>query len=299
MINDVVIYLSSLPRIADRSRKMEVLKNFAQGVIASGVPVVLQDRPQVTPARLSVILGWIGMTIRGPHIQTRSDVIQWHRDHGGHVMAIDSSCFKFADPDSQWLRYSLDGVNYRQAFYGNRGSDGRHWDAIRRSLGIDLRPWRSSGGHVLVCLQRDGGWSMKGVNLDDWARSRVRELRQHTDRPIVVRAHPKFPVPASWFQNVPNVRMSQEPRLEQDIHDAWAAVFFNSSSCVASVLGGVPVFVDDDDCVAWDVANTRIQDIETPRMPPREQWLWDLCQAHWNDQHSITGDIYRHFGRYL
>jgi hypothetical protein len=72
-------------------------------------------------------------------------------------------------------------------------------------------------------------------------------------------------------------------------------VFFNSSSCVASVLAGVPVFASDPDCVAWQVANQDIAQIEKPLMPAREQWLWDLSAAHWTDKESRAGLIYNKF----
>jgi hypothetical protein len=83
--------------------------------------------------------------------------------------------------------------------------------------------------------------------------------------------------------------------LDQDLTNAWASVFFNSSSCVASVLQGVPVFASDDDCVAWSVANHDLSSIERPVMPERNQWLWDLSAAHWTDEQSRRGDIIKKF----
>jgi hypothetical protein len=61
------------------------------------------------------------------------------------------------------------------------------------------------------------------------------------------------------------------------------------------VLAGVPVFVDDADCVAWQVANHDLCKIETPIMPDRTQWLYDLSAAHWTDADSRSGAIYQHF----
>jgi len=83
------------------------------------------------------------------------------------------------------------------------------------------------------------------------------------------------------------------------LNNAWASVFFNSSSCVASVLSGVPVFASDPDCVAWQVANQDLTQIEKPLTPPREQWLWDLSAAHWTDDESRSGLIYRKFKPFL
>ena len=87
--------------------------------------------------------------------------------------------------------------------------------------------------------------------------------------------------------------------LVDDLQNATAAVFFNSSASVAAVCEGVPVFVDDASCVSWSVANKNIADILTPQTFDRNQWLWDLSAAHWSDQEGRSGAIYRKFLPYI
>jgi len=297
---DVVVYLSSLPRIADRNRKVEVLRAFAEGAQAQGASVLVQTQPQVVDCRLAVILGWVGTKIRGPHIQLRSDVINHQLRTKQHVMPIDASCFKFVDTDSYFLRYSLNGVFYNTNNYANANSTDHKWQEIKSKLRLDLRPWRNQGHHVLVCLQRDGGWSMKGTDMAAWTDLTVRRLRELTARPIVIRPHPKHPIDLSALTRLPGVTQSTPGHsLQQDLANAWAAVFCNSSSSVAAALAGVPVFADDDDCVAWAVANSDLAQIETPVMPDRTQWLYDLSAAHWTDAESRRGDVYQRFVKCL
>jgi len=293
---DVVVYLSSLPRIADRNRKVEVLRAFAEGAQAQGARVLIQSDPQVVDCCLAVILGWVGTTIRGPHIQLRNNVINHQRRTGHHVMPIDASCFKFVDTDSYFLRYSLDGVFYNTNNYANANSNNDKWQQIQHQLNLNLMPWRTHGDHVLVCLQRDGGWSMKGTDMIEWTRQTVHRLRSLTARPIVIRPHPKHKINLSELTSLPGVRESAVgSTLQQDLANAWAAVFCNSSSSVAAVLAGIPVFADDDDCVAWAVANKDLAHVESPVMPDRTQWLNDLSSAHWTDAESRSGAIYQHF----
>ncbi len=298
-MNDVVVYISSLPRIADRGRKLEVLQTFAQGVRAQGHNVQVQTENNIIDCKLAVILGWVGSKIKGSHIQLRQDVINHQRAQGHHVMPIDSSCFKFCDTNSRWLRYSLDGVFYNKNNYANQASDNSKWSTISQDLNLKLRPWRSNGDHILVCLQRDGGWSMKGTDLTRWAQNTVTGLRSQTDRPIIVRPHPKTQVDLGWIKNFARVSISRNQSLVDDLSNAWASVFYNSSSSVAAVLAGIPVFADDDDCVAWSVANHDITNIESPAFKDREPWLWNLCASHWNDTESRQGLIYKKFLQYL
>jgi hypothetical protein len=295
-MHDVVVYASSLPRVADRSRKTEVLEAFAAGAQAQGARVLLQRECQVVPARLAVILGWVGTKIRGAHIQLRRDVIDHQRGSKNLIMPIDGSCFKFVDDHSQFLRYSLDGVFYNRDRYANANSTASKWNQIQQVLGLQLQPWRAQGDHVLVCLQRDGGWSMKGTDMTAWTVNTVRRLRELTSRPIVIRAHPKHRIDLSVLSDLTGVRQSLHGTdLTQDLAGAWAAVFYNSSASVAAVLAGIPVFATDDDCVAWRMANPDLAQIEDPKMPAREQWLYDLSAAHWTDAESRSGAIYRHF----
>lgn len=291
---DVVVYLSSLPKIADRNRKVDTLRAFAQGCQRLGLKTLLQDKPVLAPTRLAVILGWVGQSIRGPHIQLRRDVIASQR-----VMSIDGSCFKFADPNSVFLRYSLDGVYYNTNEYANRNSGPAKWNTVKQTLSLELKSWRHNGNHILVCGQRDGGWSMKGVDMNTWLLNSVRRIRTYTARPIVVRPHPRNPVDQSLFRGIANLSFSCAANLQQDINNAWASVFFNSSSCVASMLAGVPVFAEDSDCVAYSVANHSLDSIENPQMPDRDQWLWDLSAAHWTDAESSAGLIYQKFQQFL
>ena len=287
---DVVVYLSSLPRIADRTRTVEVLQAFAAGCSRLGLKTLLQDRQQLVPTRLAVILGWVGQSIRGPHIQLRKDVIANQK-----VMSIDGSCFKFADPDSIFLRYSLDGVYYNTNQYANKNSGPEKWIQIQQRLRLELKPWRVNGNHILICGQRDGGWSMKGIDMNQWALDAVKQIRQHTSRPILVRPHPRNPIDQNLFRGTPNLQFSRGTTLQQDLQNAWASVFFNSSSCVAAILAGVPVFANDHDCVAYDIANHSLANIENPAMMERNQWLYDLSAAHWTDQESQAGLIYNKF----
>jgi hypothetical protein len=293
---DVVVYLSSLPRIADRNRKVEVLQAFAEGARAQGARVLVQTELQVVDCRLAVILGWVGTKIRGPHIQLRRDVIDHQHRTKQHVMPVDASCFKFVDPESYFLRYSLDGVFYNTNNYANANSDNSKWQQIQTKLNLNLKPWRTQGTHVLVCLQRDGGWSMKGINMVEWTRQTVQRLRSITNRPIVIRPHPKHKINLSDLTRLPGVSESVAgSTLQQDLSNAWAAVFCNSSSSVAAVLAGIPVFADDDDCVAWAVANKDLAHIESPAMLDRTQWLNDLSAAHWTDEESRNGAVYQRF----
>ena len=301
---DVVVYLSSLPRIADHDRKVQIMRAFAVGARKIGLTVLEQTTYDVVDCRLAVMIGWVGQTFSGPHIHLRNNVINRQREMGNYVMPIDGSCFKFADPRSMYVRYSLDGVFYNQHEYANKNSTDQKWNQIRHDLKIpNMLPWRETGNHIVICLQRDGGWNMKGEDLDRWLVMTVKRIRAISNRPILVRPHPKRPMKETIakVKGFPNVYESvKDSTLDQDLEGAWAAVFYNSSSSVAAILKGIPVYVSDEDAVTYKVANTDLSNIDTnPNLPDREQWLWDLAACHWSDEELRQGLVYKHFESYL
>ena len=299
---DVAVYLGSLPKIKNHNLKVQLMQAFAEGAKRSGARVWIGAERELKSARLAVMIGWIGMNFSGPHIYFRQDIVNHQKAIGGRVMPIDGSCFKFTSQENLWLRYSLDDVFYNTGEYANTGADERRWNQIRQSLDIKLLPWRSEGDHILVCLQRDSGWNSKGFNQQHWLEKTLKIIRGRGDRPIHIRPHPANKINWNYISNkFTNVHVvdSTAKTLEQDIQGAHAGVFFNSSSSVASVLHGVPVFVSDTSAVTYSVANHNIKEINNPGLPNREQWLYELSAAHWTIDQSRNGDIYRHFEPYL
>ena len=299
---DVAVYLGSLPKIANHNLKVQLMQAFAEGAKRAGARVWIGAERELKSARLAVMIGWIGMNFSGPHIYFRQDIVNHQKSIGGRVMPIDGSCFKFTSQENLWLRYSLDDVFYNTGEYANAGADERQWNQIRQSLGIKLNPWRTEGDHILVCLQRDSGWNSKGFDQQHWLEKTLKIIRSRSDRPIHIRPHPANKIDwngiAGKFEDVYAVD-SKIRTLDQDINGAHAGVFFNSSSSVASVLHGVPVFVSDASAVTYSVANHNIKDINSPVLPAREQWLYELSAAHWTIEQSRNGEIYRHFEPYL
>lgn len=299
MTPDVAVYFSSLQKQTP-SRKIDVLQAFADGARSQGARVVIQRTTDVIPARVAVILGWPSPLQQGANIRLRAAVVKQQKRSNNHVMAIDASTFKFHDREGKYLRYSLNGVFYDVSEYANRGSDFGRWNMISNDLGLEMKPWRTSGEYILLLMQRDGGWSMKGLDPIQWVRQKHQQLRQVTDLPIVVRPHPGKKIDLTPLRDL-NIQISHSSQrtLQQDLSQARAACVFNSSSGVAAILEGVPLMVDDPSAVTHAVSHHGVDVITAPRFPDRQQWIWDLAAAHWSDNESRQGLIWQKFLPYM
>lgn len=303
-----MVYISSVANARKHTRKIECLESFAQGVRATGDSVVVEWEHRYTPSRLAVILGWATTNTGGRNIVLRKQIIADQRRLGNHTMCIDASCWKYLDDQGSYLRYSLDGPFYDRAEYANRNSTDAKWQEISRSLGVTLQASQHNvNGHVLICMQRDGGFAMKTLSPIDWLQNKIHEIRSVTQRAIHIRPHPgKYNMQDFVAYSGRDAKRQSitlidpgRSRLVDNLQNAHSAVFFNSSASVAAACAGIPVFVDDPSCVSWTVANHDIAKIETPAEFSREQWIYDLAAAHWSDKDARQGRIYQKFRPYL
>jgi hypothetical protein len=305
---DVIVYVSSVANYHKFPRKTACLENFATGAKATGANVIVEYDYNYRPSKLAVMLGWATTNIGGRNIALRKQIIAEQKSRGNHTMCIDASCFKYLDNAGTYLRYSLGGPFYDHAEYANKNSTPDKWNEIQQQLGIGLKPDRyNPGGYILLGMQRDGGFAMKELSPMAWLRSKILEIRKHTQRPIVVRPHPgKFDMcnfaefqTQSYLNKKVTVVNPEKSSLLSDLMGAHAACFFNSSASVAAALEGVPVFVDDASAVTWSVANHDIAQIENPQKFNRVQWINDLASAHWSDGDGASGAIYQKFKPFL
>lgn len=169
-----------------------------------------------------------------------------------------------------------------------------------RQLGVDLAPWKSQGKNILIVLQRQDSHQWQGQpNVSTWLDSYIKELKKHTDRPIIVRPHPRQ-----------KIVLSRDVKVNHPIHvvgtydtfdflksldDTWAVINHNSGTGIQSILNGVPAFVDRSS-LAGPVGNHDIKNIENPSRPDRQRWVVELCHSEWTlEEISSGGPIDRLF----
>lgn len=296
---DVVVYLSSLHKQTP-GRKVDTLTAFADGAKLQGARVYIETHYVIQPAKLAVILGWPSPVQTTENIKLRAKIVEHQKQQNNHIMAIDANCFKFKDLDSKYLRYSINGVDYDSSEYANKNSDASRWNILSRDIGLDIKDWKRDGEYILFLIQRDGGWSMKGQSPVEWTRQKIEAVRKISNLPIVLRPHPGKIADLRPLLR-PGVTISDSTKIpiEHDLRRAKAAFVFNSSSGVASILEGVPLWVDDSGSVCWDVANYNIGNINYPKLTDRSQWINDLAACHWTDEESRQGLVYKQFLPYL
>ena len=300
-----VAYYGGIPPNNSNPEKPLILNNFCQGVIASGDTAVAHKGMTPIACDIALIQGFVhehGKTL--PHLLLRKNAVEMQKRNGKKSLIVDSNLFLYADPGNKktYLRYSFDGVFPTTGFYFDRDIDPVRWQKISSNLGISLKPWRSTGNHILICLQRNGGWSMGGLDVLTWMDNIINTIKKYSNRHIVVRSHPGDKKIKRFLQiKHKNVSLSTKERLIDDLVGAWATVVYNSSPSVASLIEGVPSFLTDPNpqqSQSFGVANTDISQIENPQMPDRQAWIERLAMCHWNFDELKSGEAWQFFRRY-
>jgi hypothetical protein len=252
----IITYHNTVPN-SKNQEKIDLLRYFSQGVKAGGDNSIDCNSFQYIPSDVGVIQGWLGQgPIATKHLLLRNEVIQRQLKNNKHVVAVDSNLFLYSNTSNplHYLRYSFNGVFPNTGIYCDTTINSDRWKKISKNLNLSLKDYRTTGDHILICLQRNGGWSMGSVDVQDWAIQTINTLRQYSDRPIIIRAHPgdkasrEYLNPASPKCKIKfskAVQLSTNVNLVDDLKNCWAAVNYNSSPVVGAAIEGVPIFVMD------------------------------------------------------
>lgn len=303
----IVSYLSGIPPKNSNPQKPAILYNFTRGVQVLGDQGIVHEGFDVLDCDVAVLQGFVHERSKNmPHLNLRSNVLKRQQQTGGRTVIVDSNLFLYANSKNphDYLRYSFDGVFPKTGFYFDAKVDPDRWKKVSADHHITLKDYRTNGDHILLCLQRNGGWSMHGQDVMDFCHETIHKIKQFSNRPIVVRGHPGDKKTREYLKlDYPNVTISpQGKKFTDDLKNAWATVVYNSSPGVGSLVEGVPVFMMDKDpgfSQYSEVANTTLKRLENPKLFDRQPWIEKICMSHWKFSELISGEAWHHMKQFV
>lgn len=299
-------YYRGIPLNNSNPEKPLILDYFLEGVSKSGDQAIPHRQMNVVDCDVALIQGFVhehGKNL--PHLQLRRSAYDRQISRGKKALIVDSNLFLYANKlnPKHYLRYSFNGVFPTTGFYFDTDIDPTRWQKISKDFNIELKPFRSNGNHILICLQRHGGWSMRGLSTIDWVNKTISEIKKYSNRPIVVRTHPgDKKINRILRIDHPDVTISKNEKLTDDFKNAWATVVYNSSPSVASIIEGIPSFLTDPEpkhSQSYEVANLDLKNIENPILIDRQQWIEKLSMCHWSFDELRSGEAWKFFRNYL
>jgi hypothetical protein len=135
---------------------------------------------------------------------------------------------------------------------------------------------------ILIASQHDKSLQWQGMpSMSKWVEDTVAVVQKYTDRPIVVRPHPRCKVTV----NIPNVTV-QLPKHVNGSYDNFDIAYnyhcvinHNSGPTIHAAINGTPVICDSSS-LAYLVSD-KMENIESPFLPDRELWFLKLTNTEW------------------
>ena len=208
------------------------------------------------------------------------NIWQTYRNKNKPVVVLEVGGIK---RNETW-KIGINGIN-READFANQNVDGERW----KKFNIELQPWKQTGDKIIICGQHSNSHQWRNnPPMSTWFDQQITQIRKHTDKPIVIRPHPRNGVSlnAKKYQNVKIVTPQRDRRTYDDtdlaerLKSAWAVVSHSSNPAMTAVFSGIPVYVSEAS-LSYDVGNVSYENINHPNMPDRKQWANKLAYTEW------------------
>jgi hypothetical protein len=206
---------------------------------------------------------------------TKNDVLViWNRLHttDGHAKRYEAAGAKVVICENGWIGEDTYAICLGQ----HNGAGDWYIGPTSRwpSFGIDVKPWRTKGEHVLVIPQRGMGIPPVGMPRN-WQVTVTERLNDLTDRPIRIR-YPQF----------------REDPLEPDFRDAHCTVIWGSGAGIKSIVAGVPVYYEMPEWIGSPAATDLlvVDTLERPFIGDRDAMLHNLSWAMWKTEEIERGE---------
>ena len=153
-----------------------------------------------------------------------------------------------------------------------------------QKLGVQLAQKSTTSRSILIAAQHAHSLQMQDwPNTVDWINTQISLVRNHSDRPIVIRPHPRNPIDVNRLSAGVTVQPPQKVISSYDSFDldfGWHAIInHNSGVGIQSAIAGCTTVVDATSLahpVSIEIAN-----IDIPNQVDRDLWLTQICHTEY------------------
>lgn len=164
-----------------------------------------------------------------------------------------------------------------------------------KKLGIRLKQSSNKTSKIVVAAQHNQSLQVAGlISMEQWIIQQLEQLQTVTDRPVVVRPHPRCKLNFEQIKSrFPKVILEQPKKLvntydsfDFDV-DCHAVVNYNSGPGILAAVNGTRPIVDQSS-LANAVSVTQ-QNIDQPYTVDRTQWLIEICHTEYTIEELKQG----------
>jgi hypothetical protein len=202
-------------------------------------------------------------------------VYENYRAHNKPVIIVDVGALYRGET---W-KVALNHIN-RLGYYGHT----KNLDMDRpRRLGISLAVNLSRNPAILIAAQHRFSLQLANQNHESWIMEQVEEIRRVSDRPIVVRPHPRSPLQMSSLNKTITI---EKPAKIADSYDSFdmhfdyhAVVNYCSGPGIQAAISGTRPIVGVYSLAA--PVSASIANLDQSYDVDRDQWLVEICHTEY------------------
>ncbi len=152
-----------------------------------------------------------------------------------------------------------------------------------RKLQVSLAINLSKNPAILIAAQHRFSLQLANQNHEAWIMNQVDKIRQVSDRPIVIRPHPRSPF---QVDNLNKTITFEKPQKLDNTYDSFnmhfdyhAVVNYCSGPGIQAAISGTRPIVGTDSLAA--PVSVSIENIDKPYDQDRDQWLVEICHTEY------------------
>ena len=209
-------------------------------------------------------------------------IYQHYRNLGKPVIFVDIGAL---NRGVTW-KVAVNSIN-ATGYYGHETN--LDWDRPAK-LQLKLSTSTNAKSHVVIAAQHTRSEQVNGIQLETWITEQIRSIRNHTDRPIHIRPHPRCQLNTGSFKQV----TINNPVALRGTYDSFdlpldchAIVNYNSGPGIQAAIAGCRPVVDQSS-LAYPVA-VNIADIDCAYVVDRKQWLVETSHTEYTVEELQQG----------
>jgi hypothetical protein len=250
--------------------------------VLEGAGILTQENSMDSDAAIIWSVLWHG------RMKANQQVYEHYRAQGKPVIIIEVGALYRG---ITW-KISVNNIT-ADGYYGH--TENLDWDRPKK-LGVSLAETAFNRPEILIAAQHQHSLQVADLpSVEAWIYKQILRLRQFTDRPIIVRPHPRSTLNT---QLLPSDVVFEEPHYLTNTYDSFdmhfdchAVVNYNSGPGVQAAISGTRPIVDHSS-LAYPVS-VSMAELEQPYLIDRARWLVEICHTEYTLQEIQRGLWYQ------
>ena len=238
--------------------------------VLQGAGILTQENSMESDAAVIWSVLWNGK------MRANQAVYEHYRSQGKPVIIVEIGALY---RDTTW-KIAVNNIT-ADGYYGH--TKNLDWDRPRK-LGISQAVTAFHRPEILIAAQHQHSLQVADLpSVEAWIYKQIVRINQFSDRPIIVRPHPRSVLNTKLL---PNNVVFEEPHPLKNTYDSFdmhfdchAVVNYNSGPGIQAAISGTRPVVDMSS-LAYPVS-VSYAELEQPYLIDRDRWLVEICHTEY------------------